>query len=103
MAGGNIDIQHTQNGDSEVVVDCTDEEFLNLWRHPLDEYGVDPEEEKRPGKLKEQRHKIEKMQRMLRKRGKHNRSMRRDASNFVHGSNAVIVDKIPRQRLVNRP
>jgi len=76
--------------------DVEDDEFLDLWKHPLDGYvhELAPTKRKRNELLQ---------RRIERRQQKHNRALRRNADNFVNGSNAVVIDKIPRRRLINRP
>merc|ERR1712083_127022 len=67
--------------------DIADEEFLRLWKHPLDGYanGVGKSKQKKWEK------KARVLRRIEKRKAKHNRSLRRDAGNFEHGSNAVII------------
>jgi len=97
---GDVDVDdETQPDDAqEHGNDITDEEFLNLWRHPMTEYG---------GMLGSSKKKHEKKARVMRKLEKRtqkgNRKYRRDSDNFESGSNAVIVSAVPHIKARNAP
>merc|ERR1712154_347663 len=64
------------------------QEFLDLWQHPMHAYGgsggVDTSKKKHVRKARV-------LRRIERKKVKTQRAMRRDADQFKHGSNAVII------------
>jgi len=71
--------------------DITDEEFLELWKHPLDNYS-----EGRFGtsKTKHER-KARVLRRIEKKQSKNSRLFRKDADNFKFGSNLISTSSVP--------
>eukprot|EP00483_Globobulimina_turgida_P006430 UN06440 len=76
----------------------TDEEFLDIWKHPMDEYG---------GTLGISKKKHDKKARVFRriekKNQKQNRQFRRDFDNFQTGSNAVVISCVPHIQAKHTP
>lgn len=104
MNGNDIDIDDDDDDNKEMDrvdhQEITDEEFLKLWKHPLDQYADGEALDK---KKKMKRRGSARVQRRVEKRMAKNRAHRRDSDNFVHGSNAVIIEAVPKMRLVNQP
>merc|ERR1712154_252278 len=90
--------ENENENEQEIDDKITDEEFLNLWKHPMDEYG---------GTLGTSKKKHEKKARVMRRiekrTQKQNRKFRRDADNFENGSNAVIVSAVPQIQTKHKP
>ena len=86
------DQQTTDSVDgTDGFMEITDEEFLEIWKHPLENYSH--------GRMGASKHKHEKKARVLRKiekrTSKQNRKFRHDSENFQFGSNAIITSSVP--------
>eukprot|EP01084_Bolivina_argentea_P270506 459987_1 len=97
-----IDIMNQELDDddnnNELYDKITDEEFLQVWKHPLDGYG---------GLLGTSKKKHEKKARVIRRmekrQQKQNRGYRHDIDNFKHGSNAIVVSSVPNISVKHKP
>eukprot|EP00484_Ammonia_sp_Unknown_P027431 CAMPEP_0197030424 /NCGR_PEP_ID=MMETSP1384-20130603/9667_1 /TAXON_ID=29189 /ORGANISM="Ammonia sp." /LENGTH=661 /DNA_ID=CAMNT_0042459771 /DNA_START=33 /DNA_END=2018 /DNA_ORIENTATION=- len=74
----------------------TDEEFLSLWKHTLDDGGPMGSSKSKHDK------KVRVLRRIEKRQQKQNRKFRRDADNFAQGSNAVVVSAVPHIKAKNQ-